>query len=161
MIDPVSIEDYFLNIATTAIYLQHTSQNKRFAYNIDELKTGKKGSVPCTEPTLILDEPNGQISYNGAFFSNTSHGFWVLKVNPKDDWAGENTIVRECNEVAKKILAKMVNDFELEQDVMIFLDPDSITFEKAGPEITNLFGVYYRYLFRDSFDLVYNAGDYE
>ena len=84
----------------------------------------------------------------------------MLKAVPKDDWANENVIVNECNVIAKKILAKMVNDFEQEQDIMIFLDPDSFNFEKAGPEVDNLFGVYYRYAFTDSIDLTYDPDVY-
>ncbi len=159
MIDLTLIDAYFLDVATHI--LSHTASNKRFAYNIDELKAGKRDAHPCLEPTMALDEVRAPLEYNSGWTGVNSHGFWILKHLEKQDWANENVVVEECNVLAKKTLSKMTYEFnEEESTIMKFLDPTSIEIRKVGPELDTFFGVYVSYALRQTVDLTYNASDW-
>ena len=159
MIKPTLLDAYFLDVATHI--LSHTDSNKRFAYNIDELKAGKRETHPCLAPTMALDEVRAPLEYNGGWKGVNSHGFWILKHVEKQDWANENVVVQECNAMAQKTLSKMTYEFANEGDtIMKFLDPRSMEVRKVGPELDTFFGVYVSYALRQTVDLTYNASDW-
>ena len=93
-----------------------------------------------------------------------NHGFWVLQQLELHDFAGESAAVNACLEVAKKIQAKMIYDHDQEDElsIMQLLDMSSFQYEKAGPELDQLFGVYYSYRININMSpsLIYNPDDY-
>ena len=160
MIDPTAVQAWFGDFVDTAVIMQ-TDKTKRLAYNYDHLKTGLQTKVPCIHPTIILEDPAGRPLWNGALHDQTNFGFWVMKKMAKQDYEQENAIVLECDVVARKIIAKMLYEYENDLDtVMRFLNPANINYEKAGPAIDNLFGVYYSYSLELGDGYEYDALDY-
>lgn len=162
MTDLVAHENWMKDFVARARVMQPVGAEERFAHNTDELLYRLKKDMPCQRPTLVLDEPEGRGDYNGALHSVTTFGFWILMRVKQQDWANENATVMACEAVARKIKAKMLHEYETddEDSVMRFLDPGSISYSKAGPEIDNLFGVYYRYTLLTGEEEAYTTDDY-
>lgn len=160
MINPTTVQAWFADFVDKAVTMQE-DKAKRLAYNYDDLKTGLQSRYPCLLPTIILEDPQGRPLWNGALHDQTNFGFWVMKRNKSQDFANENAVVNECDVVARKIIAKMLHEYENDLDtVMRFLNPANISYEKAGPAINDLFGVYYSYSLELGDGYEYDALDY-
>jgi len=162
MIDLEVLEAWFKDFADRNLLMVAVGNESRFAHNIDELRTGLQSRIPCIRPTLVLDDPTGRADYNGALSGITSFGFWILKKVAKQDYANENTVAQECNVIAKKLIAKMQYEHDSGDytSVMAWANMDTISYEKAGPEVDNLFGVYYGFTFTTQDFDEYDEDDY-
>ncbi len=150
--NPLDVKAYFLDVAVRLEDFRHTEANKKFARNLKELENQIGSSLTCTNYTLVMEDPNGDLLYQGNFYDRNFYGFWILKRVDKDDFEGEDVAYDGAKQIFFKILSKMYKEHEAgdETSIMRFLDLTSIQQEMAGPWVKNTWGIYVSFGFLDN-----------
>lgn len=107
------ITNYFLEIATKLIEIQHTPENKKYAQiNIGEFLESFKVNLNTSTPFLLLDYPTSRVQDK---LSDNPHEFItitfiVLQEIKTNDFAKEIEVLDLTKTIVLKILSKIYED---------------------------------------------------
>ncbi|MFY0628681.1 MAG: hypothetical protein JXR07_20480 [Reichenbachiella sp.] len=171
--DALAITNWFEDVAINLKVIGHVTDEEgksRFARNIDELIEGLRRKTPCTELTLVMDEPYGQLQSPAPdeFQDVPVTTFMILKKVKENDWQDEDVVFDAAKKAAFKIWSKALKekkDFYTGENltgIMKNLSPGTFRYRKEYLRGHWLFGVHCTFSFVDPIntELVYDAADW-
>jgi hypothetical protein len=88
------------------------------------------------------------------------YSFYLVKQVPRADADQQESTIKACTAVCKKILSKMFKDKREMQHGLTNLDRDSISYNQAGPLGHNWYGLNVNFTIIDDPEIVYSANDW-
>lgn len=110
----LSYEAYFESLASQKL-IGHTPSKPRFGMVLpDEIESGLRTNLDMTNFCLLLQDYEGQFSVNksGHGYQTKIGGVFLLKEVGKGDAQAEKKIKDEAEQLAKKLWAKIIFDFD-------------------------------------------------
>jgi len=164
---------YFENIARKLKAIGHTDSQKHFfrstqAVHPEELL--KQGSVARYPALVIIERADGRMIDRDSdnLLTKELYAFQILM--PAADQAPDaiETVMGQCKEIYKKIVAKMIRDKKADMKVAITmqqtglrnLETADISYQQIGPMGDNLYGLYVSFSIVDPAGVKFNQDDW-
>lgn len=135
---------YFEDIATRLKDIAHDPGNDilRFALS-EELINGLRHEYDPDGFLLAVMHEQGSIMDIGIENNLKEYhqcSFFILKRIDTEDYDAVEQAWTSCFQVGRKVLSKMVKDYENPSSIMALLDVDSVKFSKVGPIADSHYG---------------------
>ena len=163
--------DYFEGLAAKYKPIGHTDQDPRFALlDIDDILSTQRGKLDFTNPVMVLENPEGQLSWVHNQLSDRKFGaFHILKNVPRNDPEKKKAVMDECQTHGKAIIARMQYEkFSLHKDnsdspyaqMLKFFDLNEVKYHKVGPLFNDCFGWRFEFEFARQSPLPFDSDDW-
>jgi hypothetical protein len=152
---------YCLDFATRLKEIQHTEDNTRFFYNIDEF-IEKNSNIPKGSFVMMMDDRHkGRIQGQSNRRDYPEYGVYFLRKVGESDYADEEEAFSEGKQIALKLETKLNYEFHNESDTIArFIVDGSMTYRKEGPRIDNFHGCYFSFGLSDNINTAFDSADY-
>lgn len=143
--------DYFEGLARKFKSIGHSDEVPRFAnLDIDDILSSQRTKLDFTNPVMILENPEGQLSWIHGQLSDRKLGaFMILKNVPRNDPEKKKAVMDECQTLGQAIIARMqyekINLHKANLDspyesMIKFFDLNEVKYNKVGPIFNDCFG---------------------
>lgn len=163
--------EYFEGLASKFKSIGHSEATPRFAIlDIDDIIGSQRTNLDFTNPVLILENPEGELSWIHNQLADTKYGaFHILKNVPRNDPAKKKLALDECQALGQKLIARMQYE-KIDQHskgvsslypVMLrFFVLDRSKYNKVGPIFNDCFGWRFEFEFAQQTPLPFDSDDW-
>ena len=141
---------YFEDIAKRLKAIGHNPEKEiiRFALS-EELINGLRNAYDADGFLLAVMHEQGSIANIGIQHGLKEYhqcSFFVLRQTATEDYEAIEEAWTACFEIGRKVLSKMVHDYEHAHTMMALLDVDSVKFAKVGPIADHHYGYEFSFI---------------
>jgi len=145
--------------------LQHSTSERHFSRikGISDLEEFLQNQRSLTGFQLVaVASVNGRFTDSGDNLLDVPYySFHLLKqVGKTADYDAQETAVKECEVLSKKILSRMFKEQKLLQNGLWGLQRNSVTYQQSGPWAHNWHGIMVTFTLQDYPAIVYNTEDW-
>ncbi len=156
MITDEQFYEVFENIATNNKNIAHSSINKRFFKNPDDIN--EKDITKDFFMVMLPPRYHYQDDKSDNIFERFKSSFLILKPVERENYSQQLSVTTEARNIARQILARMKKmriEFALKEFTIGDCQGDSV-----GPVLENCFGVTYEFSIGDSAGIIYEPSDW-
>ncbi len=157
---------YFRNVATSLKEILHTANNKKFhrVSALDEMEEFLANSRSNNGFNLIVqDKISGRLDDGSAsdnLIDRRFFTFYILKKVENANYDEAETIRKESQVIARKIMSKLFIDKRNRESGLLNLDRSSFYYDTIGPIAHGYFGIMCSFSLYNPAGIIYNSDDW-